>query len=328
MIIQMNLKPKHSATQTIHSPGNTLNDQASQWFAKIRSGNMSVGEHNQFQQWLLSNPAHKKTYDEVEAFWNDPDFREALTIIPLSQGCILPQRNKHKSWVVLAIAACLALLAILLRPMMGCLQADYCTAIGETRNVQLADGSTVILSPQTAIKIAMSPESRYVNILEGEAFFSVQRNPTRPFIVDSQYSQTRVLGTQFNVKGNAQSDTVTVISGVVEVSHNQQQPSVLHANDKITVANNTSSAIEPSSGSTASAWTKGHLVFANAPLREVVAEIGRYRKGTVIVKNSQLKALQVSGRFDIKNTDNALQALEQTLPIHVYHLTPWLVIIV
>jgi transmembrane sensor len=325
----MSSTPKNPLTEPNQPSEDAVNDQASEWFAKVHRGNMSAAERSRFRQWLSTNPRHDKAYKETEAFWCDSDFQTALTTLPLSQELVIPslQNSRNKPWIVLAIAACLMLMAILLRPMLGCLQADYCTGTGEIREVKLADGSTVTLSPQTAIKIAMNTELRQVQLLEGEAFFSVQRNPARPFVVASQYSQTRVLGTQFNVKDNTHSDTITVISGVVEVSHNRQQPSILHANDSISVSDNQTGSIETSSGNAASAWTKGHLVFANATLKEVIGELGRYRQGAVIIKNNRMKALKVNGRFDIRDTDKALDALEQTLPVHIYRLSPWLVLI-
>ncbi|CAG7857876.1 hypothetical protein MCAMS1_02862 [biofilm metagenome] len=325
----MIFQPEKPAKVTGNSSDDSISDQAGDWFAKVRSGAMSAEEISQFKQWLQDNPAHNNAYKDIEAFWNNADFNDALSATPLSDAKVLPSRYRpiNNSWAVISVAAGIAFLTILLKPMLGCVPADYCTATGEIRKVQLAEGSTITLGPQTTINVSLNSKLRQVQLLKGEALFSVQRNTASPFIVNSQYSQTRVLGTQFNVKGNAEFDTITVISGVVEVSRNQQQSTLLHANDSITVDSLTTGTVKTSSGNAASAWAKGHLVFANTALNEVVGEIGRFRHGTIIVKNNRLKALKVSGRFDITDTDKALDALEQSLPIRVYHLTPWFIVI-
>lgn len=309
----------------------SLAQQAIDWFARLRSGQMSTQERQRFQAWLNASPAHQQAYQEVEAFWQHPGFHQALAELPLSESNISPFPHRgyrnQKRFAIVAMAACLVFSAILFQPSLSCLQADYCTATGETRNVQLADGSTVTLNSQTALNVNLQDDLRQVHLVQGEAYFEVQRNPNRPFVVEGHYSQTRVVGTRFSVRENDRTDTVTVVSGVVEVSRDQQQPAVLHANDQIAVDATNSSPIEQVSATATSAWMKGHLLVDNAPLSEVIAELSRYRRGSLIVKNARLKALKVSGRFDVKNTDKALEALEQTLPIHVYRLTPWLVVI-
>lgn len=218
-------------------------------------------------------------------------------------------------------------MAIIYRPTLLCWQADYCTAVGEIKTVQLADGSQVTLNSASAINVDLQSGSRHVQLERGEAYFDVQRAIRHPFLVDAHYSHTRVLGTRFVVREDRRSDSVTVINGVVEVSRARQNPAILKANDSITVDAERSSGIQQLAGTAATAWLKGGATFDNAPLAEVIAEIGRYRRGSVLIKNDALKNLKVSGRFDITNTDKALNSLQQTLPIRVYRITPWLVVI-
>lgn len=215
----------------------------------------------------------------------------------------------------------------MLQSNLSCFNTDYCTSIGETRNIYLADGSHVTLSSNTAITVALSEQTRRIQLVQGEAFFDVRRNPEQPFVVDSHFSQTRVLGTKFIVREDQNADTVTVLNGVVSVSSPHGKPSILKVNDQITVDAEKANTITQVSSNNASAWTKGHLLFENTSLGKVVTELGRYRKGAIIIKNNRLKELKVSGRFSISDTNKALDALEQTLLIKIYRLTPWLTVI-
>ncbi len=71
-------------------------------------------------------------------------------------------------------------------------QADYHTATDEQRRIQLADGSTALLNPDIAIKEALQPDQRRVELLRGEAYFQISPAAERPFWV--------VAGTEFDVK--------------------------------------------------------------------------------------------------------------------------------
>ncbi|MBK8816113.1 MAG: FecR domain-containing protein [Methylococcaceae bacterium] len=214
-----------------------------------------------------------------------------------------------------------------LQANISCFQSDFCTRTGEIKTVALSDGSTVTLSSQTAINVAYNEHLRQVRLLRGEAYFEVQPNPDHPFIVEGNYSRTKVVGTRFIVREDNNFDTVTVNQGIVEVGRNNIKPYVLRVNDQLSIGEANSNGLRHVSAATEGAWTKGHLVFENACLDVVINEIERYSKGVIVIKNSRLKSVKVSGRFDISTPNKALEALEQTLPIKLYRLTPWLTVI-
>ncbi len=320
-----------SSPRPTNSNDSLIAEQAMVWFARMRADAVSAEEQVQFSDWYGADAAHRNAYDEISAFWNDADFTRILTTIPLSieSNASRPPkpRMKHPRFAGLALAAGLACAAVIYRPNLSCLQADYCTGIGEMRQLRLADGSEVTLNSDTAISITLGNGRRHVHLAYGEAFFDVFRDPRQPFLVDGRHSSTRVLGTRFIVRDDRQTDTVTVMSGVVEVSHGQQIPTVLKANDSITVGAAHNDDLRRVASASIGAWLKGSVTFDNAPLDDVVAELGRYRRGGIVIKDEALKSLRVSGRFDISDTDKALAALQQTLPIKIYHFTSLLVVI-
>lgn len=282
----------------------------------------------QFQRWYRADSRHRQSYDETAAFWDDADFTDALGAAELSpQVARLTSPRRFRAAPLWAAAASIALMAIVFRPTLNCWQADYCTAVGEIKTVQLADGSHMTLNSASTVNVDFNNGSRHVRLDRGEAFFDVQRDTLHPFLVDAGYSNTRVLGTRFVVRKDSRSDRITVVGGVVEVSRNLRNPAILKADDSIIVDADHSGEIQQIAATAATAWLNGGATFDNAPLSEVIAEIGRYRRGSVIIKNATLKSLKVSGRFDITDTDKALNSLQQTLPIQVYRLTPWLVVI-
>jgi transmembrane sensor len=118
----------------------------------------------------------------------------------------------------------LALAACILLPLIGGLawhqffRDVYRTGVGEQRSLTLADGSTVDLNSRTRIRVRYTARERHVDLLEGQALFHVAKNDTLPFIVQSQHTQVRAVGTQFDVYRKDGGTIVTVIEGRVAVT--------------------------------------------------------------------------------------------------------------
>lgn len=89
------------------------------------------------------------------------------------------------------------------------------------RQLTLADGSEVILQPESEILVSIRDDfnksSREVR-LKGEAFFSVKRDPEKPFIVYTNEVVTKVLGTSFNIRAYERDPEITVAVKTGKVS--------------------------------------------------------------------------------------------------------------
>ena len=93
----------------------------------------------------------------------------------------------------------------------------YTTAIGEQRSITLADGSTVELNSRSKIRVAYHDRERDIQLLSGQALFHVAKDHTRPFIVHTNTTNIRAVGTQFDVYQKHNTTVVTVVEGKVAV---------------------------------------------------------------------------------------------------------------
>lgn len=97
------------------------------------------------------------------------------------------------------------------------------TEPGQKLTTRLPDGSTVVLNAASSLRYNEDFLDSAVRIvhLEGEAFFDVKNLSDQPFIVRTGSSQTKVLGTKFNVKAYQDSDetTIALVEGKVEVGY-------------------------------------------------------------------------------------------------------------
>jgi len=85
--------------------------------------------------------------------------------------------------------------------------------------MSLPDGSVLELNSGARATARLYEGKRVVQLLEGEIFFSVQHDPSRPFVVEAGESRIVVTGTRFNVRYDAQTTQVSVESGSVNVSN-------------------------------------------------------------------------------------------------------------
>jgi transmembrane sensor len=93
----------------------------------------------------------------------------------------------------------------------------FATQTGEQRFAKLADGSTLELNSRSRVRIRFSEHERDVDLLEGQALFHVAKDATRPFVVHSDATQVRAVGTEFDVYRKDSGTVVTVVEGRVAV---------------------------------------------------------------------------------------------------------------
>lgn len=202
----------------------------------------------------------------------------------------VPPNSWHRSaFVTAAIALCVAIpglfgyrmlahTGLFGAPSFSTTAQTYATASGQRATVTLADGSRVVLGPATTLHADWTPIQMTVTV-QGKALFTVAHSSTRPFIVNTGRSTTRVLGTTFFVQqyGTDRTTQVAVINGRVSVRGRPHGASaVLSANTAATVNDSGQVLVTPNIVvNDYAAWATGVLVFHNAPAGDVVAELGR-----------------------------------------------------
>jgi transmembrane sensor len=212
----------------------------------------------------------------------------------------------------------------------------------EIRHVTLPDGSLVSLNPGSKIRLHWTEAERRLDLSYGRARFHVAKNPQRPFLVDTKFGSVRAVGTIFDVDAQRQETHVTVIEGVVAVdtvNGSVRAPDLLDrkvptndpgatengnivqlsAGDRAEiVADEANGRVEVNSALVA--WTDRRVVFRGATLARVIDEFNRYQSKPVIINDSRLAPLVISGVFDPQNPDSLLSYLEHYEGVQVKRL--------
>lgn len=313
------------ATEAGDEAGDRLAEEAAGWVARLQSADATDQDRRAFERWLRRDPAHQQAYDEFKALWSE------LKDVPIPSGRLKKLRSSRRTMIgnVLALGV-IAVLGTTLHRMgfIDRLRADHFTAVGEIRSVTLADGSRVDLNTDSAIIVRYTPAERRIDLIRGEAFFDVAANAERPFVVHGSVLDATALGTRYAVQGPSATGTagVQVESGQVGVTGAGGRV-VLGAGEAARLTDQGRLVVTHADTANSTAWRGGKLVFSGEPLRQVLATLERYRHGRIVVLDAAAAEQRVSGIFDLNDTDQALQVLEDSLPVTVTHLTGMIVVV-
>lgn len=303
---------------------------AQAWFVRLADGDAGDAEHARFRAWLAAAPEHRAAWERTCRLWSRLDglapalqgrAAEVAAAAPLPAGPRLSRRR----WLAGAVAAAAVAVAGGAWVRDNHLLADRRTATGERRAVTLADGSAVELGSASALSVEFTERQRKVVLHAGEAFFRVAADPVRPFVVAAGDGETRALGTAFNVRHGAAAIEVTVTEHAVAVSLGGGEAIAVGAGQQVRYADGRLGDVRAVDTAAALAWRQDRLVFHEAPLGEVVADLGRHRPGRIVITDAAVARIPVTGSFRTDRTDDALRTVAQTLPVDVTRVTDLLV---
>jgi len=239
--------------------------------------------------------------------------------------------------VALGIAAALALAVVgarwLSTPPPAAAQI-FTTSAGGYERVTLADGSVVELNADTQVRVVLAPKDRRVELVAGEAHFTVAHDTARPFIVSAGGVAVRAVGTAFNVRLAATAVEVLVTEGKVSVAEVERvasnalqtplAPTLLAANERTLFPN--APAVAPSAVAPAPApvveriapevirealsWQERKLAFAETPLRDVVIQFNRRNRLQLVIGDPSIAERPVGGTFAADNVEGFVRLLE------------------
>lgn len=175
----------------------------------------------------------------------------------------------------------------------------------------LSDGSWVTLNTRTRIEVRLSRQARDIELREGEAYFEVAKDSTRPFTVHTTLGMARAVGTQFNAYLDEDRLQVTTVKGTVLVGGNAPGATVLvnagsQAELRLGRAHPTLSAANLNS---VLGWRAQRLDVDDAPLADVLKDFSRYTPTSIRAGSPDIAALRVSAVLRVGD----IAALETTL---------------
>lgn len=305
---------------------------AGQWLARREASDWSEQDEAALEQWLAQSTAHVVAFVRLEAAWIEARRLQALAggvepgalpsvdewqltrffdpaasaVSPVETtpaACAPDGRGRGlRYW---AVAATVLIAVALAFTHDWSSQTSYSTPVGGIVAVPMSDGSEVTLNTDTRIRVDVTQTQRRVELQQGEAFFDVAKDPSRPFIVEAGSKRVVAVGTQFSVRRERNEVLVVVSEGRVRVEDvaapAREHDSLLTLSagslargedDALLVQRKTVPEIERHLS-----WRTGYLIFRDTPLAEAVEEFNRYNSQRIVIDDSRVAEIRVSGKF-------------------------------
>lgn len=342
-------------------------EEAAEWAITLDNAPLLAHDRQQLVIWLKASPVHVEelllTVSLLAGLSQiDPEKKilidtllseaeETAEIISLEQHhapAPTPPAPSRRSFRV-AVAAAAALLitgGALLTFNSFAPEPDYIieTTLGEQRTVPLSDGSIINVNTKSRIRINMTDNIRRIELLEGEAFFDVEHDPTRPFRVITGDAVTEAIGTKFNVRYLDEGTVVSVMEGTVaigtkglpiqDVEHvlisgktviENPGPErfetgrlILTVGERVSFSSHANiPVIQTADVKTIASWRTRQLIFKGDELAAITAEFNRYNPTQLIVTDNGLATEKFSGVFDADDPASFVEFLEYTGDITV-----------
>lgn len=314
-----------------------LSSEAAQWVSKLHNGRLSRKEKQAFSRWLNQSHVHEQLFDEMNATWVSMGNAQYLPEVKEQIDRVKPYYIKDyfdKGLIQIAQYACALLVVAAALSQFSMENTDtsaqdnsaqlvqqvdtYSTQVGESKKIVLEDGSYIRLNTQSKVEVSYSAKSRKISLLQGEAYFSVAPDKKRPFIVSVGNSTVTAVGTEFNIYKKNASTAVTVTEGIVDVRlKNTDTIEQVTENLQVNVYRDTIDSPTTAMLNDVQ-WLKQQLVVSSKTLSFVIGELNRYLVEPVILSDSDVKRLKLSGTFDLANPQKTLQDIIDTYELSEY----------
>jgi transmembrane sensor len=310
-------------------PDPEAEDQASLWAARLEGSELSDTLRAELDAWLEGDPSRRELLSRYCQFSAKLD--HLVPALVETGGVRMPEAGaRPRGWSPWRLAAAGLLAAGLAMAVVwmsgsGPGTENLSTPAGKRGTFTLSDGTRVELNANTSILVENSRAERRVRLSNGEAFFVVSRDKSRPFTVETPAGSVRVTGTIFNVLSEAAMQLeVTVVEGSVQVRPGETSegrpapPFVLGAGDRLTDVNGAVSlrALSGAETDDALAWRKGQIVCMSMPLSEALARYAHYH-GVTIAVTAGAGRRPVGGVYGLGDLDEFLAYVRQGLNMSV-----------
>lgn len=318
---------------------------AGHWLLRMQEEDVPATELEAWCEWMAT-PAHAAAFDDLALLWEAAGTLDSDTLLraraaragpsaatspsPSPSATAAPRaqarRRPRRAWAW-ATAACVALAATLAWFLVphdapGDPLQSFATAIGERRQITLADGSVLELDAASEVSVRYRPDRRDIQLHHGRAYFQVAHAPDRPFVVDANGILSQALGTRFSVAEHGGRDvTVVVDEGRVQVSAQEDGRIRRYlATGTQRIRYSAANGLQPPqavNAPLATAWRHGAVVYQGEPLASVITDLNRYSRIPVRLQDPALGQLKVTGRWEVAGIDRWIDGLAKALHLDV-----------
>lgn len=318
-------KPNEPLSQPAPSPAidDATMDDAIAWYLKLKDASVTQHDQQAFNAWLQQSPLHHFAYQEAKQLWQD--IEAPIRLFHLQQSATPSNRRNERPWGWAVAALCM--LGLLLNLELwrepanwDRLTADAVTTPGQMKQLLLADGSSLLLDGNSALDIEFDETYRGLTLRRGRLWVDVTQDAQRPFTITAGEASIKVIGTHFAVMHSTDSVTVTVAEGQVAITDSQGHQALLGGGKQVALINGELGPVSPVALPVALGWKEGRVVFDDAGMSEIVAQLERMLPGRLLLDTHAFSDVRLSGSFPVDQPEALLSALTHVSDIEVHRL--------
>lgn len=317
-----------------------LENVAAAWVFRREAG-LSPEEEAEFACWQAADPRHKAALARHDRAWSALDrprqAGQADFLLERLAERASRRRRRRIGAISMGLVCLLAVITVwqTRRPSAADLTSRALVVMPEKQT--LADGSVVELKSDAEIAVDFSGPLRRVTLKKGEAHFQVAKSD-RPFVVGAGKVEFRAVGTAFAVQIAPSQVELLVTEGRVAVekaaelrSMGQRPPvpasalptalALVTAGNRMVVALEAAApilaptAVPPAEMVERLAWRGPKLEFTETPLVQAAALMNQYNRVQLVIEDSELRRLPVSGLFRANRTEAFVRLLEANFSV-------------
>lgn len=322
--------------------------EAAEWLQRLLDAAQDERVLAEWREWCQSDPDNLDAFDKLQETWSAfdlPEVRAAAHRLrePAVAASGRSPRNKLRQKAPIAALAAGLTLVVAVGLLTHSFRTgsfaggqgtspDILTTESAERGSQLlADGSRVVLGAKTRISTRYTEQQRAVVVEYGEAFFTVVKDPQRPFVVRTGNVRVTAVGTTFSVRRTLDRTVVAVGEGIVRVAprpalggpgasptHRTAHQVQLGAGEQVSFSPEAHRlSIVRVNPQSLSERLEGRLSFVEEPLGSVIADVNRYASRRIFIADPALRERLFTGTVYPDRIDDWLRALQSVFPLTV-----------
>ena len=307
---------------------------AAEWWVQLREADDDQGTIMRWLAWIEADERHLAAFEHVSRLAAELAGVDDVTRARMIRKFDVSPARRRLQWA----AAAVLVLGVALAGYAGWTRyfpeqpwQTYASAVAVNRDIDLADGSHVVLGGASQLQVRLDARQRSIELDSGEAFFRVAHERDREFVVRAGKLSIRAVGTMFDVRRTGERVQLSVVEGSVQLTSSGGRlgfaPS---AGTALAVSAGQQVVFDPStaqfslshiSAQQATSWQDDRLEFVDEPLSSVIANVNRYSPRPLVLATADLNGLVFTGTIYTNAIDNWLGALPQVMPVQVESTT-------
>jgi transmembrane sensor len=298
----------------------TLDEEAAQRFLAARDSDDPAAWDDAYT-WIAQDPARGVAFARAEAAWAVAARLDELAPVIGPEAIAGPagrfEAAVGRRHVVAGILASGLLGTAATVAYQKAIAVERLrTAIGEARNFQLADGSSIFLNTNSALELAWRDDQRFLRLLRGEASISVASD-LRPLVINAAGATITAWDGRTNLRLRPDLLEMTVIDGIFRIARPGQVAIALSAftSAAIRAGQVATTALTASQTARRLAWQSGVVHFIDDTLTLAVDEFNRYRRAPLVIGDPEIASVRIDGIFATSASDAFVGRLGQDFGI-------------